>query len=146
MRVAIEEVEAGDTARLWPLMSQLRPHFDDCDEFVRYADEVLRPEGYRFIAACAGNETLAVAGFLTAHNFAWGHHLYVHDLVTDDAVRSRGHGRELLDWLEEEARRLGCGVITLDSGLERPDAHRFYFRERFMITSFHFARGVKPDA
>jgi len=45
-------------------------------------------------------------------------------------------------WLVEEARGQGCGQLHLDSGVgsERADAHRFYFRHRLRIRSYHFAR------
>ena len=45
---------------------------------------------------------------------------------------------ELLDWLKAEARRLECAEIHLDSGTQREDAHRFYFREGLTINCFHF--------
>jgi hypothetical protein len=42
----------------------------------------------------------------------------------------------------EEARRLGCDRIHLDSGvgLERADAHRLYMNAGMAISSHHFAR------
>ncbi len=36
-----------------------------------------------------------------------------------------------------------CETIQLDSATHRRDAHRFYFRERYAITSFHFGREVR---
>ena len=45
-------------------------------------------------------------------------------------------------WVDEEAARAGCGELHLDSGVgpDREAAHRFYFRHRLRITSYHFAR------
>ncbi|MBD0336919.1 MAG: GNAT family N-acetyltransferase, partial [Cyanobacteria bacterium Co-bin13] len=31
----------------------------------------------------------------------------------------------------------------LDSGVHRAEAHRFYFREGLVITSFHFAKPLQ---
>ena len=69
---------------------------------------------------------------------AHGRFLYVDDLVTLDAERSKGHGDALIDWLEAEARREGCRNLQLDSGTQRTAAHRFYFRKRMVVNSFHF--------
>ena len=69
-----------------------------------------------------------------------GRRLYVDDLVTDSAARSGGHGKLLLADLEKRARDAGCTSLTLDSGIQRSDAHRFYFRERMMIAAYHFSR------
>lgn len=78
------------------------------------------------------------------HNLAWGDHLYVDDLVTLPAHRGRGHARTLLDWVLEEARRLGCVQLHLDSGTHRHDAHRLYLGWGMAITSFHLAVPAAP--
>ncbi|MDR2926039.1 MAG: GNAT family N-acetyltransferase [Azoarcus sp.] len=66
--------------------------------------------------------------------------LYIDDLVTDAAFRSQGIGHALLDWLERQAGTLSCTVLALDSGVQRNEAHRFYFREGFSIPSFCFRK------
>src|SRR4029450_13974503 len=124
-------------------MRPLRPHYGDGAEFGRRVDEVQRPEGYRIVGAFDGDRCLAVAGFRELNNLAWGHVLYVDDLSTHPDGRRRGSGRALLEWCAEEARRLGCAHLHLDSGVEanRLDAHRLYLNTGMRITSFHF---VKP--
>ena len=66
--------------------------------------------------------------------------LYVDDLVTSSASRSTGVGAALLAELEQRAVDAGCSALELDSGVQRWDAHRFYFRERFAITGHHFGK------
>ncbi|MBI3921087.1 MAG: GNAT family N-acetyltransferase, partial [Armatimonadetes bacterium] len=86
---------------------------------------------------------VAVAGFRLSENLAWGRFLYVDDLVTDEAERSRGHGQELLEWLLEYAHQQDCDQFHLDSGVQRFGAHRFYLRHGMDITSHHFALKLK---
>jgi predicted GNAT superfamily acetyltransferase len=68
--------------------------------------------------------------------------MYVDDLVTSDRNRSKGYGRMLNQHLHEVARANGCATVQLDSGTQRKEAHRFYLRERYDITSFHFCSKV----
>jgi hypothetical protein len=49
----------------------------------------------------------------------------------------------MLDWLTEEARRADCVQLHLDSGVQRPDAHRFYFREGLTISAYHFRKDLQ---
>jgi GNAT superfamily N-acetyltransferase len=124
-------------------MRELRSHFADQEAFVRRVDDVQRAEGYRLVGAFEdGDDAVAVAGFRVGHMLAWGRFLYVDDLSTLPAARRRGHGRALLEWLRDEARRLGCDQLHLDSGVgpERFDAHRLYLNVGLAITSHHFAR------
>lgn len=137
----VYEVEPAQTATTWPVMHQLRPHLD-LEQYITMVARMRETEGYRLAAASVDGKVGAVAGFRIMEMLYCGKILYVDDLVTDQATRSRGLGKALLEWLKEEARRLGCGQIHLDSGLHRLDAHRFYERESMPKTAFHFAAKV----
>jgi GNAT superfamily N-acetyltransferase len=82
------------------------------------------------------------AGFRAQQMLAHGRFLYVDDLVTDEASRGSGVGRQLIEWLQAEARRLGCESLQLDSGTHRHGAHAFYFARGMHIASFHFSAGL----
>ena len=124
----------------------LRPHLGSPDDLVRRVDEVQRAQGYRLIGFFVeGHEpAVAAAGFRVNDYLAWGHALYCDDLGTLPEHRGHGYAAELLDWMMEEARRLGCGEFHLDSGVaaDRESAHRLYFAKRMRISSFHFSRKV----
>ncbi|HEX6689018.1 MAG TPA: GNAT family N-acetyltransferase [Solirubrobacterales bacterium] len=143
----IRELLPPETGLAFAAMQALRSDLGDEPSFVRRVDEVQRAEGYRLVAAFEEGEpsACAVAGFRTAHSLAWGHYLYVDDLSTLPAARGRGNARKLLEWLLEEAGRLGCGQLHLDSGvgIDRADAHRLYLRSGMVIAAHHFARYVK---
>lgn len=142
----IREVVPPDTGSAFRAMQALRANVQDEDSFVRAVDDVQRAEGYRLVGAFEDGEpeAAAVAGFRTGHSLAWGRYLYVDDLSTLPGARRRGHGQALLAWLLEEARRLGCDQLHLDSGVgpDRSDAHRLYLNAGMVIASHHFARYV----
>jgi len=141
----IRELEAGETHLAFAAMLELRPHIGSSEEFVRRVDEVQRPGGYRLIASFDDEEQAAgAAGFRVIDYLAWGHALYCDDLSTRAAHRGRGHAGGLVDWMIEEARRLGCGEFHLDSGVgpDRTTAHRLYFNKGMRISSHHFSRDV----
>jgi GNAT superfamily N-acetyltransferase len=142
----IRELPAGQTCLAHRAMRALRAAHDEERDFEAHVDGVLRPGGYRLIGAFVPEDERAVAaaGFRVADSLAWGHYLYVDDLSTAPDARRRGHGGALLDWLLDEARRLQCGQLHLDSGTgsERFDAHRLYHARGLSIYSHHFARGL----
>ncbi len=99
--------------------------------------------GGRLAVAADGEGVLGVALWRLVENTYEGRRLYVDDLVTDEAQRSRGVGKALLGHLEEKARRLDCDVLALDSGAQRAAAHKFYFREGMHIPGFCFRKNLK---
>lgn len=142
----IRELPAGETRLAYEAVRALRTDCDNEQRFVEHVDDVLRPAGYRLIGVFVPDceHTVAVAGFRITDSLAWGHHLYIDDLSTTPDARRQGHAGALLNWLTEEARRLGCGQLHLDSGVgpERFDAHRLYQNHGLAIHSHHFARGL----
>ena len=99
--------------------------------------------GGRMAVAVEGDEVRGVALWRLIENTYEGRRLYVDDLVTDEARRSQGVGKNLFDWLQAKASQLGCDVIALDSGVQRAGAHKFYFREGMFVPSFCFRKVIK---
>ncbi|MDH5600673.1 MAG: GNAT family N-acetyltransferase [Gammaproteobacteria bacterium] len=136
MTVIIKIKTEDEIHACFNVLAQLRPHIK-AEEFV---ERVLAqyPRGYQLAVVLDDNNVMAVAGYHISQNLAWGKFLYVEDLVTDQKNRSLGHGKQLLDWLHQEAREQGCDQLHLDSGVQRKDAHRFYQREGMRFASQHY--------
>jgi GNAT superfamily N-acetyltransferase len=124
----------------YAVMAELRPHISAND----FLDRVKRQarDGYK-LACIAADDVKAVAGFRISENLAWGRFLYVDDLVSKLADRSKGYGGVLFDWLVQYAREHGCDQFHLDSGVQRFGAHRFYLTKRMSISSHHFVMNLK---
>src|SRR5688572_23780766 len=138
----IRELPPEETALAYPAMLLLRPAIGSEEDFVRRVNKTQRPEGYRLIGAFADGDSsaAAVAGFRLVHHLAWGDVLYCDDLSSRPEFRRQGHASNLLDWMIEEARRLGCTQFHLDSGvgIDRQAAHRLYMNKGMRISSHHF--------
>ncbi|KQZ06214.1 GCN5 family acetyltransferase [Caulobacter sp. Root1455] len=119
------------------VMAQLRPHLTR-DAYVARIRQLMASDGFRLAYVSEDGVARAVAGYRVADMLHCGRFLSVDDLVADERVRSRGHGKALLDWLKAEARREGCGYLELISSVVRQEAHRFYFREGLAVDAFHF--------
>jgi GNAT superfamily N-acetyltransferase len=136
------EILPPDTALAFSAMHELRPGLASCEEFVKQVDEIQRPEGYRLIAVLPEEsaDAVAVAGFRLGTSLSWGRHLYVDDLSTVSSARRHGFAGHLLEWIRNEANRLGCHEIHLDSGVgpNRHAAHRLYLNAGYVITAHHF--------
>jgi GNAT superfamily N-acetyltransferase len=131
-------MSAAEIAECFAVMRELRPHVESVAEFVTQVEQQQR-EGFLLAMLESDGEVVTVAGFRVQNMLASGLTLYVDDLVTGEAFRSKGHGKTMLDWLIAYARERGCATFSLDSGTHRREAHAFYFREGMRVTSFHFA-------
>ncbi|HXA09084.1 MAG TPA: GNAT family N-acetyltransferase [Chthoniobacterales bacterium] len=133
-----EALTTAEILRCFPVMRQLRTHFEDGERFVAQVERQ-RGEGYHLAFLEDEKGVRAVAGYRLAESLHAGKFCYVDDLVTDAAGRSLGYGGALFAWLVAEARAAGCGKLELDSGVQRFAAHRFYLTKRMVISSHHFS-------
>ena len=99
--------------------------------------------GARMCVATEGEAVRGVAVYRINENTFEGLHLYVDDLVTDEKLRSKGVGHALMEHLQSVARAARCEATTLDSGTQRTQAHKFYFREGMVVSSFHFRKPLE---
>jgi len=118
------------------LHRDFRPHIPG--SYRDYMDAVLA-NGGEMAVAVVGDRVVGIAVFRLLLS-TFGRRLYVDDLVVDEAERSSGHGRLLLDWCADEGRRRGAHHLDLESGTHRTRAHRFYFREGMTIFGFSFRK------
>jgi GNAT superfamily N-acetyltransferase len=119
---------------------QLRPQLP-ADYAARLAE--IFANGARLAVVVDDAAVVSVALWRLIENTAEGRRLYVDDLVSDEARRSQGAGKMMLDWLAAKATALGCDALALDSGVQRQHAHRFYFRAGMHIPSFCFRKALK---
>jgi GNAT superfamily N-acetyltransferase len=120
---------------------QLRPQMPE--DYLAKMQRVFDGGG-RMLIATLGEVAAGLAVWRSFENTFAGRYLYVDDLVTDEAQRSRGAGKALLSRCAEIAAELGCHELVLDSGVQRADAHRFYFREGLAINAFNFGKPIVP--
>jgi GNAT superfamily N-acetyltransferase len=118
----------------------LRPNLpDDYEAYMRR----MFAEGAEMAILTVDGVTKSIAVYRCHHTTFHGLRFYMDDLVTTEAERGQGYGRTLLAWCEERARMRGCDSFDLESGVQRPRTHQFYFREGLTIFAFGFAKALR---
>ncbi|HWJ64241.1 MAG TPA: GNAT family N-acetyltransferase [Acidimicrobiales bacterium] len=139
--VLIREVDrATFDSGLFDLLGQLRPGLTR-DLFAELTT-VGYDQGLRFLVAYDSDGLPTAAAGYRILTTSRGRILYVDDLVTSEALRSRGFASRLLAELRSRSRDAACACLELDSGVTNTRAHRFYLRERLDIGAYHFAGRV----
>ena len=114
---------------------QLRPQIPP--GYVARMKEIFSGGAEMAVATIEG-EVAGITVFRVLEKTYSGRELYCDDLITDERRRSTGVGHALIAYMEGVVRERACTAFTLDSGTQREQAHKFYFREGMTVTAFHF--------
>jgi GNAT superfamily N-acetyltransferase len=136
-------VDAALLAAAEDVHRQLRPYLPP--DYAGRMKEVFA-SGAEMAVALDDGAVAGVTVFRIIERTFSGRELYCDDLVTDDKRRSTGVGRALMQYMQGVCRSRACDTFSLDSGTQREQAHKFYFREGMTVTSFHFTRQVSDRA
>ncbi|MBE7095097.1 GNAT family N-acetyltransferase [Bacillus cereus] len=132
-----EVVTEADLHDVFPVLQQLRTKLSK--EEVSSLFQKMKEENYKlFSLRNEGDEVVSLAGVAICTNFYNKKHVFVYDLVTAEAHRSKGYGNVLLSYIENWGKENECESIVLTSAFPRLDAHRFYEREGYDKVSFSF--------
>jgi GNAT superfamily N-acetyltransferase len=66
----------------------------------------------------------------------------VEDLIVSPAMRGRGIGKAILDWIAQEARARDIGRLFLESGVHNERAHHLFEQQGFHIVSVVMMRSL----
>lgn len=130
-------------ARAEPVHRQLRPHL--ADDYAATMAGIFADGGEMIVAMNSAGDVAGVAVYRCFRNTFSGVRFYVDDLVVDVSQRSSGVGKAMLAWMRQEAARRGANDLQLESGTQRTQAHKFYFREGFVINAFSFKQDFEVN-
>lgn len=120
------------------IFKDLRPHLKNNNEFIEMVLCQMN-EGYLIMAGIIDNNVVGCIGYRIMHTLAWGKILYIDDLISSNKFRNNGCGKQLLGHAIQQAKKLNCNQVHLDTGYSRHDAHRLYLKNGFQLNCHHLS-------
>lgn len=141
--LAIRLVEADEQPQALRLLAGLNPEVKPEELERRMAEIVEKHHHYALYGAFDGDDMVAVCGAWVATKLWCGPYLEIDNIVTDPDRRSQGAGTQLMQAMEEIARKKGCQILVLDSYASNTSSHRLYHRLGYEIKGFHFVKELR---
>jgi GNAT superfamily N-acetyltransferase len=142
--LAIRDADADDAAALAALLTELG-HPTSPEELAARLPQLVAGGDHALVATRGG----APLGLLTTHATPTLHRPRpvgrITALVVAEAERGRGVGRALVEAAERRLTARGCGMVEVTSNRQRTDAHAFYERLGYAITSYRFMKPLATD-
>ena len=142
--IEVREAGLADAAEVVRLLAQLGHEQPAGDPAGRLAAFLEQGERVLVAARAPSAPGSPLVGVVTLHVMAVMHRAgpigRLTALVVDEGERGKGVGRALVAVSEAFLLERGCAMIEITSNRRRTDAHAFYERLGYTITSFRFAK------
>lgn len=120
----IELQSEAEWRQAFPVLAILRPELD-LETMLGIREDVLTSD-FHLYGLMERRRVVCVGGCAVQPHIELGRELYIHDLVTAAEHRSKGHGLNMLGYLEAKAREWGCKRVMLHNAARHSDSRRFY--------------------
>ncbi len=135
MESKIRPAEKRDLPSLLDLMNQLSPYSSQIDytKISETFSSILEDKFYRLIVYETDDKIVGTALLLVQKNLSHGGRPYGHieNVVVDSSYRGKGIGKEMLEYLINEARKYNCYKVILNG---RKGTEGFYESAGFKRT------------
>ncbi|MGB7538614.1 MAG: GNAT family N-acetyltransferase [Anaerolineales bacterium] len=138
--ITVREASAADSAAIARLVTQLGYPATPAEIEGRLAPILAHPDYAMWVAEVSGRVVGLTGVFIHLALEYDGYYGRLLGLVVDEPYRGKGLGKQLLDQTERWLRERGVDKLTLTSGKQRTEAHKFYRRLGYAETGFRFGK------
>jgi GNAT superfamily N-acetyltransferase len=136
--VTFRLMEPDELEDILPLMEDTHP--DIPLELLEDRLAAMRDSHYGCVGGYCDEQLVAVCGFWITTRFYCGKQLEVDNVAVDGIHRSKGIGRDMMAWVCDYARSIGCLTCELNTYVNNTRSHKFYMNEGFDIIGYHMEK------
>lgn len=138
--ITLRAARMGDSIAIARLVTQLGYPTTPAEMEGRLKRLLSHPE-YTTVVAETSNEVVGMVGAYVGHALEFdSRYGRLTGLIVDASWRRRGLGKALMKHIESWLREQGASSVTLTSGKQRLDAHRFYEAIGYDATGLRFLK------
>lgn len=113
------------------------------EQAIKRLQRIQNHEDYHTIVALEEEEVIGFIGLWKGIAYEFEEqYIRVIALAVDITYQKRGVGTKLVEAAEQYAFEQGIHIVSLNSGLEREEAHRFYERKGYMKKGYSFVKRI----
>ena len=137
----IRELNLKELDMAYELISQLhtRLSYNEFEDLIYN----MRDMEYKMIGLMDNEKLITYAGISIQTNLYHKRHLYIFELVTDEAYRLRKYANMMMEYLQDYAKMGMCENIVSSFDLKNTNANKFYKEQGFSKKNFEYLKEIK---
>ena len=137
-KIEFKFIETENIKSIIPLLSVLNQEVELT--VLESRVEEMAGQNYKCLGIFDEDKLIGICGmwFLTRHYC--GKTIEPDHVVIDAAYHGKGIGKELFNWIFKYVKEIGYEATELNTYVNNPRSHKFYFNLGYEILGFHFVK------
>jgi len=134
-------IEAHSIHSIIPLLQILNNTVSD-EVLKQRLDEMLA-QGYKCIGIFDENTLIGICGIWILTKYYIGKHIEPDNVIISPEYQNQNVGHQLMEWIENYAKSIGCVASELNCYVGNKRAHRFWEKEGYEVIALHFQKKLE---
>ena len=135
---SIKIIDKNNIHTIIPLLLKLNDNTPICLLKVRLNEMIT--QDYECVGVYDDKKLIGIAGLWFTTRHYCGKSIEPDHVVIDELYRNKGIGKKLFTWIYKYAKSKGCEASELNTYVDNPQSHKFYYNEGYKILGFHFLK------
>ncbi|WP_310992566.1 GNAT family N-acetyltransferase [Aequorivita marina] len=137
--ISIRIIETKDIFSILPLIQKLGNHTVP-EEILKERFQEMTQQNHECLGVYDADALIGVCGLWFQTRHYAGRSLEMDHVIIDDAYRSHGIGKMMIEYVSGYARKKSCNWIELNSYVHNFPSHKFFYNQGFVAKGYHFVK------
>ena len=144
MSIHIQPVENKNILQIIPLLRKINTK-TPIDLLEQRTLEMAGFPNYECIGLFVDDTLVGITGLWYSTRHYIGKTVEPDHVIIDEAYRGKNLGKQFFTWIDKHVQEKGCEAIELNTYVNNPKSHKFYYNEGYSIYGFHFLKVLRED-
>ncbi len=138
-KITINIISSSEILSIIPLLQKLG-NFSVSEPLLKERLQEMVRQNYECLGVFDAEKLIGVCGLWFQTRHYAGKSVEVDHVIIDDAYRSHGIGKVLMEYVYEYARKKSCKWVELNTYVHNFPSHKFYYNQGFVAKGYHFVK------
>lgn len=144
MKIHIQLIENQEILTIIPLLTKLNSK-TPLNLLKERVIEISKIHNYECVGLYVNEKLVGISGLWYSTRHYIGKTVEPDHVIIDDSLQGQGLGKKFFSWIDNHVKSKGCEAIELNTYVNNPKSHKFYYNEGYNIYGFHFLKVLRDD-